>query len=126
MTSDVAVVLDQAGAEVAQLGDQLVVEARARERDVAVLERVGHAADAVVLLDEQVLALDQLARRVLRRREEVLDHLEHVREGRQVKTSITMPLMPGAMPNLSVEWRRCMQQVAIEEGLALLLQAERV
>jgi hypothetical protein len=47
---------------VLQLGDELVLEAMARKGNVAVLERVGHPADAVVPLDEQVLRLDQLAR----------------------------------------------------------------
>jgi hypothetical protein len=85
MTSDLAVFLDQAAAEVLELGDQFVARSAAREGHVAVLQRVGHAADAVVLLDQQVLALDLLARGVLLRRVEVLDDLEHVGEGRQVE-----------------------------------------
>ena len=37
-----------------------------------------------------------------------------------------MPLMPGAMRKRSLEWRRCVQEVAVEQVLAVLLQAERV
>jgi hypothetical protein len=39
---------------------------------------------------------------------------------------MTMPLMPGAMRKRSVLWRRCEQEVAVEQRLALLGQAQRV
>ena len=43
------------GATAQELGDELVGKALARKRDVGVLEDVGHAPDAVVVLDEPVL-----------------------------------------------------------------------
>ena len=77
--------LQLAGRELADFLDQLVLEAVARERHLAVFQRVGHAPHAVVLLDQQVLALDLLAGGVLLRREVVLDQLEHVGERGQVE-----------------------------------------
>ena len=41
-----------------QFVDQRVVEARTRKGQVAVLQRVGHAADAVVRFHQQVLGHD--------------------------------------------------------------------
>ena len=99
----------------------VVLEALARERDVAVFQRVGHAADAVVLLDQQVLALDLLARGVLLRRVEVLDHLEHVREGRQVEHQHHHALDAGRDAELVARMLQVVEEVAVEQRLALLL-----
>ena len=120
-----AVFLHQAGAEVAQLGDQFLVEAVAREGDVAVLQRVGHAADAVVLLHQQVLGLDLLARGVLLRRVEVLDDLEDVGEGRQVEHQHHHALDAGRDAEAVARVPQVGEEVAVEEVLAVLLQAER-
>ena len=94
--------------------------------DFAVLQRVGHAADAVVLLDQQVLALDLLARGVLLRREVVLDDLEHVGERRQVEHQHHHALDAGRDAELVAGMLQVVQEVAVEQRLALLGQAERV
>jgi hypothetical protein len=90
-----------------------------------VLERVGHAADAVVLLDEQVLGHDLLARRVLLRRVEVLDDLEHVRVRRQVEHQHHHALDARRDAEAVAAVPQVVHEVAVEHVLALLLQAER-
>ncbi len=60
MTTWSAVELEHRRRDVHQLGDEVVGKARARERDVGVLEDVGHPPDAVVVLDQRVLLLDAL------------------------------------------------------------------
>ena len=51
----VALELDHRRRHRQELGDQLVGEALAREGDVGVFEDVGHAPDAIVVLDQPVL-----------------------------------------------------------------------
>ena len=51
----IALDLDLRRGDGRELGQQLVGKAVARKGDVRVLEDVGHAADAVVVLDERVL-----------------------------------------------------------------------
>jgi len=117
----VAVGLEQARAVVLQLGHQLVVEALARERHVAVLERIGHAPDPVVLLDQQVLALDQLARgRFLLLGKEILDDLEHVRKARQVEHQHHHALDAGCDAEAVARVLQVVQEVAVEAFLPCL------
>jgi hypothetical protein len=114
------------GANFSDLLDQLVAEAVAREGHLAVFQRVGHAADAVVLLDQQVLALDLLARGVLLRRVVVLDDLEHVGKGRQVEHQHHHALDAGRDAELVAGVAQVVEEVAVEQRLALLGQAQRV
>jgi hypothetical protein len=109
-----------------QLGHQRGLEARAREGHVGVLQRVGHAPDAVVLLHQQVLAHDLLARSVLGRRVEVLDDLEHVGKGRQVEHQHHHALDAGRDAEAVAAVAQVIEEVAVEQVLALLLQAQRV
>ena len=118
--------LQQAGRELLDLGDQLVRETRAREGDVAELQRVGHAPDAVVLLDEQVLALDEGAAGVLLRRVVVLDELEDKRVARQVEHQHHHALDARRDAETVGRVAQVELEVAEEQRLALLLQAERV
>jgi hypothetical protein len=95
---------------VAQLGDQLLVEAAQRKGDVAVLERVGHPADAVVRLTSRYLPL--ICSRVVSfcaGKKSLMTLNTYGKLGRS-KTSMTIPLMPGAMRNLSDEWRMCIRR----------------
>ncbi len=121
----VALLVEGARAEVAQLVQQRLVEPIARKADVAVFERVGHPPDPVVLLDQQVLALDQRPRGLLRRRIEVLDDLEDVREAGQVEHQHHHALDAGRDPEAVGRMAHVRQEVPVEEALALLLQAER-
>ncbi len=108
-----------------QLAHQRIVEAREREGHVGVLQRIGHAPDAVVLLDQLVLGLDQLARGLLGRRVVVLDHLEHVRVRRQREHQHHQALDAGRADELVRGVLQVMQEVPVEQVLALLLQAQR-
>ena len=108
------------------LGNQIVLETVARKTDAAVLQRVGHAPNPVMLLDQQVLALDLLARGVLLRRIEVLDELEHIGEGRQVEHQHHHAFDPGSDAELVRRVAQVVQEIAVEQGLALLGQSERV
>jgi hypothetical protein len=118
--------LQLAGRELADLLDQFVLEAVAREGHLAVLQRVGHAPHAVVLLHQQVLALDLLARGVLLRRVVVLDHLEDVGEGRQVEHQHHHALDAGRDAEAVAGMLQVIEEVAVEQRLALLGQAEGV
>ena len=102
-----AVLLDRGRRDGLQLVDQLRREARARERDIRVLERVRHAADAIVVLHQHVLLLDLLAGRCPSTRA-ILSRMTLNTYGYDgsVNTVITRPLMPGAMMKQSVECLR--------------------
>ncbi len=78
----VAVVFELRGAEGFDLLNQLGREARALEGHVRIFQRLGHAAHAVVLFHQQVLALDLVASSVFLRRIEVFDDFEHKGKGR--------------------------------------------
>ena len=107
-----------------QVGQQLVVEARTREGDVRIFERVGHAPDAIMVLHQQVFFLDDGARRFLRRGIEILDHLEHIREGRQREHHHHQAANAGRRLEAVGGMAQVVQVVAIERGLAQLLQTE--
>src|SRR5450830_19473 len=79
------VFLDQRGSELFQLGQQFRRKAGAGKGHVGILERVGHAAYAVVVFHQQILLLDLRARGFLGRWEKILDHLEDIRKRRQGK-----------------------------------------
>ena len=111
--------------ELLKLGEQVRVEAIARERDVRELERVCHAADAIVLLHEVVLGLDDGAVDVLRRLEPVADHLEDVRIGRQREDDHHHALRSRREHERVARVAEVLLQIAKEERLALLLQADQ-
>ena len=69
-----------AGRELLNFYDQLVFKSLARKSHVAVLQGVCHSADPVMLLDQQILALNLFARGVFLRRVKIFDDLEHKRE----------------------------------------------
>ena len=94
------------------------------QRHHAVFHGVCHAAYAVVLLDQAVLGLHLFARDFLGRGEFVLDELEHVREARQVKHQHHQPLNAGSNAELVRAVPQMVQQVAVEQGLALLGQPQ--
>src|SRR5437667_6215 len=80
---------------------------------------------AVVLLDQQVLALNHLARGFLLRREEVLDDLEHEGERRQIEHQHHHALDAGRAAELVAGVAQVVEEVAVEQVLALLLQPDR-
>ena len=108
-----------------QLVDQRRLEALERQRDERVLERVGHAPDPIVQLDQQVLVLHRLAVDVLRRREPVADHLEHVRERGQREHQHHQPLDAGGDDEAVARVPEVVVEVAVKEGLALLGESDR-
>ena len=118
------VISSKLGQKLLHLVDQLGLEARQRQGHLAVLQRVGHAADAVVPLHQQVLALDLLARGVLLWRVEVLDQLEDIGEGRQVEDQHHHALDARRDAEAVAAVAQVHQQVAVEAVLALLVQAD--
>ena len=77
--------LQLTGRKFFQLVDQLILKTAERKSHLAVFQRIGHPTHPVVLFDQQVFALDLLARGVFLWRIKILDDLENVREGRQIK-----------------------------------------
>jgi hypothetical protein len=77
-----------------------------------------------VLLDEQELALDLIARGVLLRRVEVLDELEDEGEARQVEHQHHHALDAGGDAERVAGVAQVVEQVAVEQVLAVLLQAD--
>src|SRR5450830_419494 len=118
--------LQLAGRKLFKLGDQFIVKARARKTHFAVFQRVGHAPHPVVLLDQQILGLDLLARGVLGRRVKVLDDLEHVRKRGQVKHQHHHALDAGRDTELVGGVALVVQKVAVKKRLALLGQPQGV
>ena len=116
--------LELARAVVAQFLDQLGRAARARQRHLRILPGVRHAADAVVQLHQLVLAHDLLAVGVLRMRDHVLDHLEHVGIRRQREHRHHQPLDAGGDDEVVGRVLQVVQEVAVEERLALLGQPD--
>ena len=76
----VSVALDEGSASGLEFREQLRREALQRERDVRVLEGVGHPTYTVVVLHEEVLVPHRIARGLLRGPGDVADQLEDVRE----------------------------------------------
>ena len=95
----------------------------ARKAYLAVLERIGHASDPVMLLDQQILALDLFAAGVLLRRVVVFDDLEHIRKGRQIKDQHHHALDTRCNAELVARMSQMVQEVAVEQVLALLAKA---
>ena len=120
----VAVDLDLRRRDGAQLVEQLGREAVARERDVRVLEDVGHAPDAVVVLDQRVLLLDLARGRCPSTRRCGPDHLEHVRIRRQREHRHHQAADARRDDEAVGRVREVVQEVAEEERLAVLLQAD--
>ena len=115
-----------AGRELFDLSNQLVVKAVARKAHFAVFQRIGHAAHAVVLLDQQILALDLLARSVFGRRIKVLNHLENIRKTGQIKHQHHHALDAGGDAKFVGRMAQVVQKVAVKQRLALFGQAQRV
>ena len=116
--------VDAAAAEVEQLADQRRRAAVTRQRDLRVLPGVGHAPDPIVHLHELVLAHDGRAIGLLRMRDHVLDDLEHVRIRRQREHRHHQALDAGRDDERIGRVLQVMQEVAEEQRLALLLQAD--
>ena len=74
----VAIFLDERWRVGLELRDELRREATARQRNVGVFERVCHAADAIMMLDQHVFLRHLLAGRIFRWSNLVFDDFEHV------------------------------------------------
>ena len=118
--------LQLAGGELFYFSNQLVVKAVTRKAHLAVLQRVRHAAHTVVLLHQQVLALDLLAGGVLLRWVVVFDDLEHIGKRRQIKHQHHHALDAGRDAELVGAVALVVQQVTVEQCLALFGQAQGV
>ena len=116
--------LDLRRGHLLQLGEQRRVETVERQRDVRELQRVGHPADAVVLLDQQVLLHDRGAVDLLRRGDHVLDQLEDVRERREHEHVHHHPGDARGDHEVVARVVQVVVEVAVETGLALFLQAD--
>ena len=108
------------------LGNQRVVKTRPRKSHFAVLLRVGHTAHTVVLLDQQILAFDDLARGVFLRRVIVLDDLEHIGKRGQVKHQHHHALDAGRDAKFVGAVPQMVQKIAVKKCFPLLGQAQRV
>ena len=117
--------LDHRGARRLEFREERRIEPRERERHVRELERVGHPAHAIMVLDELVLATHVVVRRLLRRPEGVAHELEHTGERRQREDDHHQSAHTGGLHEPVCRVRQVFLQVAIEEGLALLLQPDR-
>ncbi|VFS64371.1 Uncharacterised protein [Raoultella terrigena] len=71
------------------------------QHEVFKLLGIGHSPDAVVLFNQLIAGADVGGGHLLLRRKTVLDDLKYPVEAGRVKTSITMPRMPGASINCS-------------------------
>ncbi|OMP10434.1 testis-specific Y-encoded-like protein 1, partial [Corchorus capsularis] len=120
-----ALVFDHRGGVLLQFLDELLIKARQREGHVGIFQRIGHAAHAVVSFHQLILALDELARGFLRRREVVLDDLEDVWVRRQREHQHHQALDAGRDDELVRRVLLVVEEIPIEQVLALLLQAER-
>ena len=115
--------LDQLGHQAAQLVQQGRREARARQRHLRVFPGVGHAADAVVQFHHLVLAPHGgVVHAVLV--DAVLDQLEHIGIGRQREHAHHHALDAGRDVEGVARMRQMVQEVAVEQRLALLLQPD--
>ena len=120
----VAVGLHHRGCEQVQLLEQLGREAIARQREVGELERVGHATDPVDVLDHRELRPDRRAVGVLPGAEHILDHLEHVRIRRQREDEHHLAADARRLDERVLGVVEVLEQVAVEERLALLAEPE--
>ena len=96
----------------------------ARKRDIGVLEDVRHPACAIVVLDQRVLAHDLAAVGVLGRRDPILDHLEYIRIRGQGEHAHHQALDARRDDEPVARVREMVQEIAIEEVLAGLLQSD--
>ena len=118
--------LQLAGCKFFDLGQQLGFKAVARKAHVAVFQCVSHAPDAVMLLDQQVLALDLLARGVFGRGIKVFDDFEYIGKAWQVKHQHNHAFDAWRDTELVARVAQMVQKVAVKQGLALLGQAKGV
>ena len=101
-------------------------EAVAVEDEVLVLLRVGHAPGTVGARDEAVLLAHDLLGDLLRRVEAVLDHLEHHAVGGQREHRHDHALDAGRDHAQILARLHVADHVAVELGLAVLVEADRV
>ena len=101
------------------------VEARQRERHIRILEGVGHPADAIVMLDEEVPASNVSVGRLLGRPERVAHDLEDAGKRRQREHDHHEPADARRLHEPVGRVGQVLLQVPIEERLALLLQPHR-
>ena len=120
---DAVALLDhQRGGGGSQFGQQLGGQPFLGEGHVRVFPRVGHPAGAVVVLHQVVAVLDVLAADVLAAH--VLDVLEDIRERGQREHAHHQTLDAGRDDEMIGGFVQMLQQVAVEECLALLVQAQ--
>jgi hypothetical protein len=81
--------------------------------------------DAVVVFHEQVFFLDLGARRVFRRRIKILDHLEYIGKRGQLEHQHHQAADAGRALEAVRAVLQVLQVIAVEQGLALFLQAEQ-
>ena len=118
----VALVDQQRGGGGLQLGQQLGGEPALGEGHVRVFPRVGHPAGTIVVLHQVVAVLDELAADVLAAH--VLDVLEDIRERGQREHAHHQTLDAGGHDEMIGGFVQMLKQVAVEERLALLVQAQ--
>ena len=117
----IALVFQHRRRERTQLLQHFLREARLRQCNLRVLPHVDHAPDTIVLLDQKIFLLDAGATDLLRISRMIADHLEHVGIGGQREHDHHQTLGAGREHELVGRVTQVMQQVAIEECLALLL-----
>ncbi len=112
------------GARRLQFGQHLVVEALQGEHHVGEFQRVGHAPDAVHLLDHHELALDRGLVHLLGTAEDVLDDLEDVGVGGQREDQHDQAADAGGHDELVFRMVQVVDEIAEEHRFALLAEAE--
>ena len=119
-----AVVLDHRRCERVELLEQRGREAFARQREVGELECVGHPPDPVDVLDHRELRSHRRPVGVLAGPEDVLDQLEDVWIRRQREDEHHLTPNAGRLDERVLGVVEVLQEVAIEERLALLPESE--
>ena len=120
----VAVLLDHRGRVRTQLAEQLGGEALEGQRQRGELERVGQPPHAVDVLDHLELRAHGRPVGVLPGPEDVLDHLEDVRIRREREHEHHLAAHAGGLDERVLGVVQVLEQVAVEERLALLAQPD--